>query len=331
MSLAPDHVYFIPTLRCDLDCPYCFQKDMPPLEETLDLAAWQGVIEQVKAFGSTIEVMGGELFLFRPIVDVLRAVKHAGLPVVIITNGTLLRHRADELVDLGLDGLYVSLDGPSDVHNPVRGHPRSYELAVAGLVRVLERRGTNRRPVVQVFCAISGFTVGRLQEHAEAMVRLGVDRLVLNALIGLPPDEVRAQSVALQDRFGVDENLCPAIHESDMPAIDTRALRAELDRVAAAVPRKRLAIDPPDLARRPAVYLGRDATPFRSRACVSAYRDMWIYPNGDVTACARMNELVMGNVLTEDLASIWNGPRYRAFRHQLRTEGLMPVCGRCVR
>jgi MoaA/NifB/PqqE/SkfB family radical SAM enzyme len=330
-SLAPDHVYLVPTLRCDLRCPYCFQRDMPHSPETLDLEGWQNVIAQIRPFGSTVVIMGGELFLYRPVMDLLRAVKEAGLPLVIITNGTLLAKRADELLALGLDGLYVSIDGPPEVHNAVRGHPRGYELATKGVAKILAGRGRSRRPYVQVFTTISGYTVGHLRRHAQDMMRLGVDRLVLNALVYFPPDEVRAQAEALRVRFGADTLSCPAIDDAETPNVDPDALRRELETIAAVVPRNRFAIDPPDLGRRPEVYVGAGTGPFRTRGCVSAYRDMWIYPTGDVSACVRMNELVMGNVRSESLAAIWNGPTYRRFRDRLRTRGHMPVCGRCVR
>lgn len=330
-SLAPDHVYLIPTLRCDLRCPYCFQRDMPPQEDALGLEGWRQVIEQVEPFGSTVVIMGGELFLYRPVMDLMRVVKAADLPLVIITNGTALERRADELLALGLDALYVSIDGPPEVHDRVRGHPRGHALATRGIARILDGRGGGRRPLVQVFCTISGYTQGRLRQHAADMLRLGVDRLVLNALVYFPPDDVQAQAEALRERFGAAAPSCPAIDDAETPDVDPAKLARELQAIRASVPRRWFSVDPPDLARRPEAYVGRDAAPFRVRGCVSAYRDMWIYPSGDVTACVRMNELVMGNVRSASLAEIWNGPTYRRFRHRLRTEGPMPVCGRCVR
>jgi MoaA/NifB/PqqE/SkfB family radical SAM enzyme len=334
-SLAPDHVYLIPTLRCDLHCPYCFQRDMPPCPDALGITGWRDVLDQVKPMGSTVVVMGGELFLYRPIMDLLCSVKEAGLPLVIITNGTALARRADELMDMGLDGLYVSIDGPPDVHNRVRGHPRGYELATRGLARIIERRRSGRarlaKPYTQVFCTVSGYTVGRLLEHAAAVLALGVDRLVLNALVYYPPSEVAAQAEALRTRFGVHALSCPSIDDAETSDVDPAQLEDEIRTLGHNLPRGFLSIDPPDLGARPHVYLGHDAPPFRKRGCVSAYRDMWIYPNGDVTACVRMNELVMGNVRSERLEDIWNGARYRSFRHRLHLEGPMPVCGRCVR
>ncbi len=56
---------------------------------------------------------------------------------------------------------------------------------------------------------------------------------------------------------------------------------------------------------------------------------MW---NGDVVPCCRdpQGQYVMGNVFQEDLRSIWNGPKYRAFRKRILTEqGEIDICRLC--
>lgn len=54
--------------------------------------------------------------------------------------------------------------------------------------------------------------------------------------------------------------------------------------------------------------------------------------NGDVVPCCRdpHGRHVMGNVLQQSLVSIWNGPKYRAFRKRILTEqGRIDICRLC--
>jgi MoaA/NifB/PqqE/SkfB family radical SAM enzyme len=187
-SLPPDVVILVPTLRCNLRCPYCFQRDesgpawRPQQEDRLSLTEWQAVIDEINPLGLHVIVMGGELFLYPEALELLRSVKAADLPLTIITNGIALPRVAAELVDMGLNRLIVSLDGPPEVHNVIRGHPRGYELASEGIRRVVAERGICPSPFVQVSCAISVYTQAHLNTFVEAVGPLGVGRIVFNNL-----------------------------------------------------------------------------------------------------------------------------------------------------
>jgi sulfatase maturation enzyme AslB (radical SAM superfamily) len=154
-SLLPDVVVMLPTLSCNLNCPYCFQRvenraawrSRP--EGDLSLIEWQAVIDEVKSVGLPVIVMGGELFLYAHALELLRRIKAADLPLTVITNGTALPRVAAELVSIGLNRLIVSLDGPPEVHNIVRGHPRGFELATEGIVRVVAERGVCPRSLMK--------------------------------------------------------------------------------------------------------------------------------------------------------------------------------------
>jgi radical SAM protein with 4Fe4S-binding SPASM domain len=60
---------------------------------------------------------------------------------------------------------------------------------------------------------------------------------------------------------------------------------------------------------------------------------VYILVNGDVVPCCYdfNGVLVMGNALEEDIANIWNGERFKAFRraHRERDYGSYPICAGC--
>ena len=69
-----------------------------------------------------------------------------------------------------------------------------------------------------------------------------------------------------------------------------------------------------------------------NNACWWIWHSTLITWNGDVVPCCRdpHGRNVMGNVFREDLRSIWNGPKYRAFRRRILTEqGKIDICRLC--
>jgi radical SAM protein with 4Fe4S-binding SPASM domain len=68
--------------------------------------------------------------------------------------------------------------------------------------------------------------------------------------------------------------------------------------------------------------------------CPFAWRYLVVQWNGDVVPCCRdcNAEIVLGNVATESLRSIWNGPRYRAFREEMATGAFTNgICAPCLK
>ncbi len=65
-----------------------------------------------------ISLFGGEPFLYPDILPLIREIKRRGLTCTVITNGGRLEALARELVEIGIDSIAVSIDGP-----PARAQP----------------------------------------------------------------------------------------------------------------------------------------------------------------------------------------------------------------
>lgn len=103
------------TDRCNLRCRYCMPEDLPfiPHEEILRYEE----IVRLCALGAelgirNLKITGGEPLVRRGCTDLMRALKT--LPgiehVTLTTNGVLLEENLSDLIDLGVDGLNISLD-----------------------------------------------------------------------------------------------------------------------------------------------------------------------------------------------------------------------------
>ncbi len=67
--------------------------------------------------------------------------------------------------------------------------------------------------------------------------------------------------------------------------------------------------------------------------CLRLYHSLQIDWMGNVVPCCfdKDSEYVMGNLLEDDFAAIWNGRRYRDFRRLLNERGrTLPMCGDCT-
>ena len=60
--------------------------------------------------------------LLHPRIDeIVRMIAGRGHHVDLVTNGLLLAEKAAELAAAGIDTIHVSLDGPEEVHDRIRG------------------------------------------------------------------------------------------------------------------------------------------------------------------------------------------------------------------
>ncbi|HEX9028486.1 MAG TPA: radical SAM/SPASM domain-containing protein, partial [Anaerolineales bacterium] len=108
-------IYIEPTVACNLGCITCFRNSWEqPIgrmsEETFDqILAGLGALDPVPAvyFGGI-----GEPLFHNKTVEWISKVKALGARVEMITNGTMLTEKKNrQLVDAGLDMLWVSIDG----------------------------------------------------------------------------------------------------------------------------------------------------------------------------------------------------------------------------
>jgi MoaA/NifB/PqqE/SkfB family radical SAM enzyme len=128
-------VYIEPTVACNLDCITCFRNAWEQPIGRMNEATFASILEGLKALDPIPSVYFGgigEPLFHHKTIEWIAAVKALGVKVELITNGTTLTERkSQQLIDSGLDVLWVSLDGAT---------PESYADVRMGaeLPRVLE-------------------------------------------------------------------------------------------------------------------------------------------------------------------------------------------------
>ncbi|MGE5139804.1 MAG: radical SAM/SPASM domain-containing protein [Rudaea sp.] len=126
-----------PSLRCNLFCAHCYSSSGPQARIELDPETVCGVISDAAGMGyRVVSVSGGEPMMYGGLEQVLAHAKSLGLRTTVTTNGFFNRperlNRLRELVDV----LAISLDGPPEIHNQIRGSAHAFERLEAGLENV---------------------------------------------------------------------------------------------------------------------------------------------------------------------------------------------------
>ena len=115
-------VYIEVTSLCNLNCITCVRNVWSDESGHMDMDTFHTIARQLKDFPHirSVTLAGfGEPLYHPEILHIARTIKDLGLELTISTNGTLLSpDLAEELIDIGLDRIIVSLDS---------GHPQLFE------------------------------------------------------------------------------------------------------------------------------------------------------------------------------------------------------------
>jgi MoaA/NifB/PqqE/SkfB family radical SAM enzyme len=108
-------VYIEPTNTCNLQCRTCIRNSWDESMGWMDSQVFDRIANDLKDISPPPSVFFGgfgEPLSHPRIVEMVAAVKTFGCSVELITNGTLLSEKMSHgLIDAGLDGIWISLDG----------------------------------------------------------------------------------------------------------------------------------------------------------------------------------------------------------------------------
>jgi MoaA/NifB/PqqE/SkfB family radical SAM enzyme len=93
------------------------------------------ILRQIYDSGAcSVAFEGGEPLLRKDLVEILAFSRYLPLHTSLITNGTLLESRIDEIAQYINGALYVSLDGLEKTHDTIRGVNGCFRKAVKGII-----------------------------------------------------------------------------------------------------------------------------------------------------------------------------------------------------
>ena len=187
-SRAPRTVVIEVSTRCNLSCRHCFRRFSRLEERLMDSATLREVIDQCVSLGVERVVFTGwgEPTTHPRLLDAVQELKERGVEVAINTNGTTLESVADELVELGVDEVIVSLEAfDPGRYEEIRGV--SMDRVVGGLeaLKAFREARSSRRPRIVTHFVVTRSNVDELRSFPDFAKRFAVSKLVVSHLVPL--------------------------------------------------------------------------------------------------------------------------------------------------
>ena len=333
---------------CNLRCHTCGQwgdhgylKNVPLPElrrRELPVAVYHRLIDEVAQAGwrPVWYIWGGEPLLYPDIEEVLMHIASLKMPISLVTNGTSLARYAALLAET-CSIVHVSIDGASPrVHNACRPGATaafdSFAHCTGGLQALYAARSaTHGFPLLAPITCISEYN----WDDVPAIYTLLHETANLHVFYytwWIDAAALAEHSADFANRFGQQATV-PYSWRRETANIEADRLAdrvAEVHRLASAssgaIP---VFLPPLRAAKDIRAYYANHRETFGYDQCVSIYMTAEIGPNGDVSLCRDYSDFVLGNVASDSIRTIWNGPRAREFRSSISNHGLLPVCRRC--
>lgn len=342
---APACISFQITRRCNLKCHMCVQYrhgvgDKAPLswyDPKMEISpeAWIKVLDQCKSAKPWISITGGEPTIYNGLKDIIRAKRERNLAGDLTTNGMLLDGFAEFLVEQQMENVIVSLDGPEEYHDEVRGVQGAFRKTINGikaLVEARERLGSYA-PIIGLTFVITKLNLESLERMVPLAIDLGVDIMQFSHPIWTSPEKADLHNKILCDDFAEKHGfdlVSPSLPEGEyfhgeLTQEDTPAVIESLKK-ARELAKGKIALNilpslPDDLID--PYYLDEDYS--FPNTCNSLWQKLRIMPDGTVTPCLHV---VVGNIKDQSIMDIWKGEKMASFR-KVVAKGLFPGCVRC--
>lgn len=269
------------------------------------------------------------------ILDFCREIVSRGFFCSITSNGFLLPQKAEALVEMGVDEITISIDGPPDVHDRIRGRKGSFARLYEGMEKLNAARarlGTDK-PRLRISSTINDLNWDQLCACLEAVAPVQPDSVNFAHLSFITDDMAATHNAIFTGEMSVAHS---CLGEMDLSRINLPRLAEEI--VAARIyaaerPHGPQVMFHPDLTTvdqlvryylEPAEYIG-------GKQCTDPFKMMMVKTDGTVIpAHSRCYNYPLGRVQDAPLTDIWNNARYLAFRRVLHEAGgSLPACTRC--
>ena len=335
------------TNACNLRCKMCGQQregnpeghvKWAPIsffQEKTSVEKFKSVIDEVKGWKPNLYLWGGEPFMYKEILELISYAKQQKLTVQINTNGLYLKKLAEQVVASGLDDLIISIDGPQEVHDQVRGLPGTFKLVEQGIKAIHEekKKQGKKTPIVRVRGTISPYNFEYVYSLVEIAERFGADALSFNWTWFTTDQVGKSYQKMMKKLFDIDATTWIPYVDDVILDPDKRTkfegIKRELVRFQNNTSKLPISMSPHVTPEKVDDYYEKITDTFGNDSCTSVWVKSYLLPNGDVTPCPDFPDYICGNIHEQSFMDIWNGEKYKQWRIELKKRKLFPICYRC--
>lgn len=311
---TPSTCHWEITAACNLRCRHCMVDAGDPLPDELSTDEALGVCDELAGIGCrTVALTGGEPLLRQDWREIAARLNGRGVGVSVASNGVLVDDRAvEQMIEAGVSGVSVSLDGPEDVHDKIRPHRDGCSSSYSSAVAALGRLSSSSLETICITC-INGKNANLLDDIFQIVSGLGIDCWQVQLSI------FRGRFPQMQREYLVDPRVIPGV----------------LDHLAELGERGGVRISVGDnlgyyTEVEPRLRRKRNGKPGFWTGCAAGLRALAITPWGGVKGCSALdNSFVTANLRSQSLQQIWDnwenfGPPGGPFQGRL-----VGGCGKC--
>jgi MoaA/NifB/PqqE/SkfB family radical SAM enzyme len=331
-------VYVEPTNRCNLECRMCMRQSWDEPAGRMDNNTFQRILDSLSEFPQPPTIFFGGLGepLSHPrTIEWVAQAKELGGQVEMITNGTLLdRRNALDLVESGLDMLWVSIDGATpESYTDVRlGNELPRVIANLSYLRKIRKGGHHPRPMIGIAFVAMESNIHDLPEVIALGKRLGAKRFMVSNVLPYT-EEMQDEMLYKGTLRNITYLPSPWLPKIYLPRMDFNELTREVFLKA---------LDSGFNVELAGQNLGgaNDVCTFIESGAIA------IDWRGDVSPCPplshnhfsylhgwarRSRRHVVGNILDQKLKDVWLDPEYIAYRERVHSYAFAPCtpCGGC--
>jgi MoaA/NifB/PqqE/SkfB family radical SAM enzyme len=344
-AFAPNSITVELTFRCNLSCQMC-PLDVPRVmynrsnheyvaerkKEEMTTPEVLALVDDVARMGvKQITLTGGESFLRTDIFEILERVKAHGLKCCVNTNGWFLgKPQARRLVEMGIDALSISVDGPNETHDFIRRRDGSFKRILDSLVNLDEAKSELGRstPGVGITCTVSALNQLNFSEVLDWLKDYRVITSVEFEYMFYTErwaERATEQLIPLPATKKEEDQVLPFY----LRDVDVDVFHAEVQRTLAKGKEYRMnvAFQPPLTSKEQIGKRFFDVTDSYVQTCFYPWKAARVNPYGDVYSCSI--DVAFGNIRHKPFSEIWNGEAYRVFRRTLKQQGIFPKCTKC--
>lgn len=332
--LVPKMVSFTLTFACNLRCKMCgqwgqtgwFHDSKPP--QTLPIDFWKGLVDQMDAMGTkALLLRGGEPLLYPGACEVIQYASSKGFFTNMDTNGTLLEKYASEILDSGLSALNLSIDGPEDVHDRVRGIPGTYRQIrenVAAFQAEEKKRG--RETILRSFhCTLNPLNVASMPQLPATARDLNIPGFSTGPEYYVTPEDFEQHQAVYEAEYG--EKPCRSGGFVRKERMQSRELLENREKMLEGLGGLNYEPYMNMTEQEYRDWLDNTSVEVGGRCRLSGLM-MDIEPDGRANFCIDLADFSPGNARTESLESLFNNEGAIQFRRKVE-EALFPACRRC--
>jgi len=328
VSPLPEVLYLEVTNRCNSLCVTCVRTfDLAEPEADFGIDGVRALIASLPRAPRRVVLNGvGEALLHRHLVEIVALFHDAGAVVLFNTNAvTLTAGRVLALARAGLSELRVSIDGALPAtYRALRGIDTLDRVVdnTRRAVEALKDSGLSS-PRISFWFTGTRENIGELPEIVRLAHRIGVSEVYFQRLVFRDGD---AGFGAARARHSL---LRGGLAQAEETAFgEARALAAELGVNLAGSGSARDA-----RAALPLAHAG-GSRPWAG--CRRPYTSSYVTANGNVLPCciapfstADYGSIVLGNVRSSRLDTIWQSAAYAEFRRRFESSDPVECCRRC--